>query len=210
MTVISNTDLASSLTSYKKDNRVKWDTKTFLCIKDIAMRSLDIKFKIHTVLGTSRVNGSENPDLKTSEMAVVFAENVHMLEQILKIIVQCNMYSATKIQMVADETAIHPANNYESEYTNIAQDIDVLDLAEVKEYSGDVMQFDKEGLNRQNLAWLLLLIQNNISSSIAALVEPGFKELKIRYKNGAISLKLVLDLYISINDHGIEPLHAYV
>ena len=145
-------------------------------------------------------------------MATVFAENTHVLDKMSRVIEDYDMVSAIQIRKVADATATHPTNNkYEPDYIDLLKEIGTLDLDEVKEYSGDIMKYDvADGVNRQNLVWLLLLVRNNESSSIAALIEPAFEKLDIHHRNGAVYLKMVLDLCFSIDDHVIESLKVYI
>ena len=110
-----------------------------------------------------------------------------------------------------DVNVSHPKDKYEAKYTNITKEIGTLDLDEVKEYSGNAMRYDKrDGPNQQNLSWLLLLVRNNTSSSITALIEPSFEKLDIRHKNRAVYLMMVIDICFSIHEHVVESLKAYI
>ena len=204
--------IASSLSTHKKEERASMDLKSLNRVKHEATKQLDIIFKVQSALGTSGVKGEENPDLDTTVMATVFAENTHVLDKMSRVIEDYDMVSAIQIRKVADATATHPANNkYEPDYIDLLKEIGTLDLDEVKEYSGDMMKYDvADGVNRQNLVWLLLLVRNNESSSIAALIEPAFEKLDIHHRNGAVYLKMVLDLCFSIDEHVIESLKAYI
>ena len=204
--------IASSLSTHKKEDRASMDLKALNRVKYEATKQLDMIFKVQSALGTSGVKGEENPDLDTTVMATVFAENTHVLDKMSRVIEDYDMVSAIQIRKVADPTATHPANNkYEPDYIDLLKEIGTLDLDEVKEYSGDIMKFDKpDGPNRQNLVWLLLLVRNNESSSIAALIEPAFEKQDIHHRNGAVYLKMVLDLCFSIDEHVIESLKVYI
>ena len=211
-TALDDTAIASSLSTHKKEDRAGMDVKTLQRVKDNATKVLDVKFKVQNALGTSGVKGEENPDIETSELAAVFAENTHVLDKVSRVVEEYDMISATQIRKVIHENEVHPAKKYdENEFIDITKEIGTLTLDEVKEYSGDVMQYDlKDGTNRQNLAWLLMLVRNNVSSSIAALIDPAFDKQDIMYRNGAVYLKLVVDLCFSIDEHVIESLKAYI
>ena len=134
----------------------------------------DVIFNVQRALGTSGVKGEDNPDLNTTVMATVFAENTHFLDKLSRVIEDYNMSSATQIRKVIDANASHPKDKYEATYTDITKVIQTLGLDEVKEYSGDVMHYDKQdGLNQQHISWLLLLVRNNTSLSITALIKPS-------------------------------------
>lgn len=211
-TALDDTDIASSLSTHKKEDRAGMDAKTLQRVKDNATKVLDVKFKVQSALGTSGVKGEENPDIETSELAAVFAENTHVLEKVSRVVEEYDMISATQIRKVKHKNEVHPAKKYdENAFIDITKEIGTLTLDEVKEYSGDVMQYDvKDGTNRQNLAWLLMLVRNNVSSSIAALIDPAFDKQDIMYRNGAVYLKLVVDLCFSIDEHVIESLKDYI
>ena len=211
-TALDNAAIASSLSTHKKEDRASMDLKTLNRVKHEATKQLDIIFKVQSALGTSGVKGEENPDLDTTVMATVFAENTHVLDKMSRVIEDYDMVSAIQIRKVADPTATHPANNkYEPNYIDLLKEIGTLSLDEVKEYSGDIMKYDLAGgVNRQNLVWLLLLVRNNESSSIAALIESAFEKLDIHHRNGAVYLKMVLDLCFSIDEHVIESLKVYI
>ena len=84
---LRDTVIARSLASHKKTDRATIDTKTLHRVKENATKSLlDIEFKVQTALGTSGVTGYENPDLETTEMAVIFAENTQVLEKIARVV----------------------------------------------------------------------------------------------------------------------------
>ena len=180
------------------------DPKTLSRIKQEATKTLDIIFKVQSALGTSGVKGEENPDLDTTMMATVFAENTHVLEKLSRVIEDYDMISATQIRRVVDNTKSHPIEKYDpKKYTDMLKEVGTLELAEVKEYSGDIMKYDvQDGPNRQNLSWLLLLVLlvwNNVSLSISALVEPAFDRLDVCHKNGAVYLAMVIKLCFAID-----------
>ena len=203
--------IASSLSTHKKEDRASMDLKSLNRVKYEATKQLDMIFKVQSALGTSGVKGEENPDLDTTVMATVFAENTHVLDKMSRVIEDYDMVSAIQIRKVIDPTARHPTAKYEPKYTDLLKEIGTLELEEVKEYSGDIMKFDKpDGPNRQNLVWLLVLVRNNVSSSIAALIEPAFEKLDIHHRNGAVYLKMVIDLCFSIDEHVIESLKVYI
>jgi len=210
-TALDDAAIASSLSTHKKEDRASMDLKSLNRVKYEATKQLDMIFKVQSALGTSGVTGEENPDLDTTVMATVFAENTHVLDKMSRVIEDYDMVSAIQIRKVADPTATHPRNKYETNYIDLLKEIGTLDLDEVKEYSGDIMKYDvADGVNRQNLVWLLLLVRNNESSSIAALIEPAFEKLDIHHRNGAVYLKMVLDLCFSIDEHVIESLKVYI
>ena len=209
---LSDADLASSLTTHKKEDRKNLDPKALQRVKDQATKSLGVEFKVQVALGTSGVTGEENQDLETTEMAVIFAENTHVLDNIKRIVEEFDMSSAIEIRVIKDSAATHPNMKYESASIDLTQEMGVLTLDQVKEYSGDIMRWDSmsDGVHRQNLIWFLKLVRNNVSPSIAALVEPVFDELSLEHKNGAVYLKMVIDLCFTIDDHVIEALQAYI
>ena len=210
-TALDDAAIASSLSTHKKEERASMDLKTLNRVKYEATKQLDMIFKVQIALGTSGVKGEENPDLDTTVMATVFAENTHVLDKMSRVIEDYDMISAVQIRKVADATAVHPAKKYEPKSTDLLKEIGTLELEEVKEYSGDIMKFDvADGPNRQNLVWLLELVRNNVSSSIAALVEPAFVKLEIIHRNGAVYLKMVIDLCFSIVQHVIDSLKIYI
>ena len=123
------------------------------------------------------------------------------------------MTSAIEMRLVIDETKSHPTEKYGTSTVDLLQDIGDIDIEAVKEYSGDIMLYGKpgeDGVHRQNQEWLLRLIRNNVSSSIAALIEPIFDELEAKHRNGSVYLKLVLDLVFMIDDNVIEALQDYI
>jgi hypothetical protein len=142
-TALDNAAIASSLSTHKKEDRASMDLKTLNRVKHEATKQLDIIFKVQSALGTSGVKGEENPDLDTTVMATVFAENTHVLDKMSRVIEDYDMVSAIQIRKVADPTATHPANNkYEPNYIDLLKEIGTLSLDEVKEYSGDIMKYD--------------------------------------------------------------------
>ena len=186
-TALTDAELASSMSSHKKEDRKNMDAKTLTRVRDNATKTLDKQFKIQTALGTSGVVGEENPDLDTTEIAVVFAENTHVIEKLARVLEEFDMTSAIEVRLVEDSTKTHPTEKYGTKVIDLLRSIGELDLDQVKEYSGDVMLYDKsgdDGVYRQNLQWLLMLIRNNTSSSIASLIEPTFYKLEQKYKNG--------------------------
>ena len=137
---LSDTAIASSLANHKKADRVTMDTNILhQVIKNTPKSLLDIEFKVQTALGTSGVTGSENPDLDTTKMTVIFAENTHMLEKIAPVVQEYDLLSATQILLVENTTEVHPPKKYGLKYDNIMKEIETLTLDQVKEYSGDVM-----------------------------------------------------------------------
>ena len=211
-TALDDAAIASSLSTHKKGDRALMDPKTLSRIKQEATKTLDIIFKVQSALGTSGVKGEENPDLDTTMMATVFAENTHVLEKLSRVIEDYDMISATQIRRVVDNTKSHPIEKYDqTKYTDMLKEVGTLELAEVKEYSGDIMKYDvQDGPNRQNLSWLLLLVRNNMSSSISALIEPAFDRLDVCHKNGAVYLAMVIELCFAIDEHVIEALKTYI
>ena len=145
--------IASSLSTHKKEERASMDLKSLNRVKYEATKQLDIIFKVQSALGTSGAKGEENPDLDTTVMAAVFAENTHVLDKMSRVIEDYDMVSAIQIRRVAGPSATHPARNkYEPNYIDLLKEIGTLDLDEVKEYSGDIMKYDiADGFNRQNL-----------------------------------------------------------
>ena len=208
---LSDTELAISLTSNKKEDRAGMDPKTLQRTRDTATRTLSKTFKVQTALGTSGVVGEENPDLETSEIAVVFSENTHVADMLGRVIKDYDITSAIEMRLVVNQDEVHPSKKYGDKTFDLLKDIGAIDIDQVKEYSGDIMLYDKkDGVHRQNQDWLLRLVQNNISSSISALIEPTFEALEPKYRNGSVYLKLALDLIFMIDDNVIEALQAYI
>ena len=84
--MLSDADLATSLTMHKKEDRKNLDPKALQRVKDQATKSLGVEFKVQVALGTSGITGEENQDIETTEMAVIFAENTHVLDNIKRIV----------------------------------------------------------------------------------------------------------------------------
>ena len=110
--MLSDADLASSLTTHKKEDRKNLDPKALQHVKDRATKSLGVEFKVQVALGTSGVTGEENQDLETTEMAVIFAENTHVLDNIKRIVKEYDMSSTIEIWVVKDSAATHPNMKY--------------------------------------------------------------------------------------------------
>lgn len=210
-TALSDAELAISLTSNKKEDRKAMDPKTLQRTRDNATRALDKPFKVQAALGTSVVIGEENPDLDTSEIAVIFSENTHVADKLGRVIRDYDMTSAIEMHYVKNPLESHPSKKYGDKTVDLLNDIGAIDINQVKEYSGDIMLYDHpDGVHRQNQDWLLRLVQNNISSSISALINPTFDKLEAKHRNGSVYLKLALDLIFMIDDNVIEALQAYI
>ena len=212
-TALTAAQLASSLTSNKKEDRKGMDPQTLHRTRNTATRTLDKTFKVQTALGTSGVVGEENPDLETSEIAVIFSKNTHVVDKLARVLKEYDMTSAIEMHLVIDVNKTHPTEKYGTSTVDLLQNIGEIDIEAVKEYSGDIMLYDmpgEDGVHRQNQEWLLRLIRNNVSSSIAALIEPVFDKLKPKHQNGSVYLKLVLDLVFMIDDNVIKALQDYI
>ena len=210
-TALTDGELASELTVHKKEERANMDTKTLHRIRDAATRALEKKLRVQSALGTGTEVTGEESDLETTEVASVFAANTHVVDKISQVVKEYDLSSATEIRLVVDENKTHPSERYGTDTVDLLQEIGTHTLEQVKEYSGDVMLYDqKDGVYRQNLQWLLMLMRNNVSSSISNLIEPTFEKLEPKYQNGAVYLKMALDFCFMIDDHVIEALCNYI
>ena len=90
---------------------------------------------------------------------------------------------------IVNPDEIHPSKKYGDKTVDLLKDIGAIDIEQVKAYSGDIMLYDvPNGVHRQNQDWLLRLVQNNISTSISALIIPKGSHLFWTFLLSALTL----------------------
>jgi hypothetical protein len=83
--------------------------------------------------------------------------------------------------------------------TDMLNDAKTLSLGKIKEYSSDILKFDKaNGTGQQDQHWLLKLICNSCSSDLLNIVDESFNKLPIHQQGGSVYLKLICDVMFNM------------
>jgi hypothetical protein len=95
--------------------------------------------------------------------------------------------------------------------TDMLENIKTLTLDEVKEYSSDILKFNKtNGTGRQDQHWLLKLICNSCLSDLRDIIDETFNELPVHQQGGSVYLKFIYDVVFNMTEPVICVLQNWI
>jgi hypothetical protein len=91
------------------------------------------------------------------------------------------------------------------------EDIKTLSLDEVKEYTSNILKFDKtNGTGCQDQHWLLKLIHNSCSSDLCDIVDETFNELPVYQQGSSVYLELIYDVIFNMTEPVVRILQNWI
>jgi hypothetical protein len=156
--------------------------------KNLALATASLEFKFGVTNGFTIPNSSgeiKDRNYSSNKIANIFFNNGGIMQCLIDHVKQHDMQDTILIPKLITKTFDAIKGKWGRPITDMLKDVKTLTLDKVKEYSSDILKFDKtNGTGHQN--WLLKLIHNSCSSDLRDILNETFNKLPVHQQGGSV------------------------
>ncbi len=209
-TPCSDEDIAKEMATLAKGNHRTG--KELAKNLSLATASLEFNFGVTNDLTICNSSGKiEDGNYLSNKIADIFSNNGHVMNCLMDHIKQYDMQDAVMIPLLISKTLDSNKGKWGGPTTDMLNDAKTLSLGDIKEYSSDILKFDKAtSTGGQDQHWLLNLICNSCSSDLLNIVDESFNKLPIHQQGGSVYLKLIYDVMFNMTKPVVHVLQNWI